>query len=147
MAERPFWQRVALADMTGAQWESLCDGCGKCCLHKLEDEDSGELFYTSVACEYLDGDSCRCRDYPARLENVPDCINLSASEPEAFEWLPATCAYRLLAEGGDLPEWHPLVSGRQESVHEAGISVRGLCISETGVHSHELEDYIVHWIV
>ncbi|MGQ9426668.1 YcgN family cysteine cluster protein [Gilvimarinus sp. F26214L] len=141
-----FWQNKPLSRMSDAQWEALCDGCGKCCLHKLEDCDSGELVYTRVACRYLDADTCRCRDYAHRKALVPDCVDLRGAEPEAFEWLPASCAYRLLAEGQPLPEWHPLVSGSGDSVHEAGASVRGLVLSEDHVHPDGLEEHIVRWV-
>lgn len=122
---RPFWQEKSLAQMSEAEWESLCDGCGRCCLVKLEDEESGKIHFTDVACRLLDGDACRCKDYPNRSEKVPDCVRLTPASIGDLNWMPPTCAYRLLADGKDLPDWHPLVSGRPESVVEAGISVRG----------------------
>jgi len=126
-----FWKRKSLAEMSAVQWESLCDGCALCCLQKLEDEESGDIYYTDVACKLLDLTSCRCRDYGARASKVASCLVLSVDNPEAFAWLPASCAYRLLADGNDLPEWHPLITGNPDSVHEAGISAMGKAVSET----------------
>lgn len=130
-ADEPFWRAKPLATMTPAEWESLCDGCGRCCLVKLEDEDTGAVAYTDVGCTLLDGGSCRCRDYSRRQEKVPDCVRLTPEAVTRLSWLPGTCAYRILAEAEagdgsrDLPWWHPLVSGDPDTVHAAGISVRG----------------------
>lgn len=140
-----FWQHKTLAQMTRAEWESLCDGCGRCCLHKLEDEDTGELAFTRVACHQLDLSRCRCRVYGERQQRVADCLVLSPESPY-LEWLPATCAYRLVSEGKPLPEWHPLISGDPDSVHRAGISVRGWAVSEEHVDPDELETHIVTWL-
>ncbi|MBU6498340.1 MAG: YcgN family cysteine cluster protein [Rhodospirillales bacterium] len=140
---RPFWKTTALADMTPAQWESLCDGCGRCCLHKLRFEDTGDLAFTNVACRLLDAQSCACRSYRDRREHVPDCVQLTPAALEGIDWLPPSCAYRRLAEGRDLAWWHPLVSGDPETVHRAGISVRGRIVSERG--AGPLEHHIVEW--
>jgi len=125
-----FWKRKSLAELSQEEWESLCDGCALCCMHKLEDEDTGEVFYTDVACRLLDTETCRCTDYVSRAKRVADCLVLSVDRPETFRWLPASCAYKRLADGKDLPEWHPLITGRPGSVHDAGVSMLGRSVSE-----------------
>ena len=131
--------------MSQSEWESLCDGCGRCCLNKLEDWDTGEIHWTNIACKLLDNETCRCRDYENRLEKVPDCIQLSPAKMDELAWLPPTCAYRLIHEGKDLHDWHYLVSGDRESVHAAGISVRGRTISEFGLKFEDYENHLVDW--
>ncbi len=141
-----FWEEKNLEEMSKEEWESLCDGCAKCCLHKLEDEETGDVFYTKVVCRYLDQDTCRCTQYKDRHELVPQCVWLTRDDIKRFYWLPSTCTYRLLAEGKKLPSWHPLISGNPESVHEAGISVKGRALSEEYVHSDGMEEHIIHWV-
>ena len=131
--------------MTRSEWESLCDGCGRCCLNKLEDEDTGMIALTRVACRLLDGETCRCTNYSGRAAIVPECIQLTPALADELPWLPSSCAYRLLAEGNDLPPWHPLVSGAPESVHAAGISVRGMTVSEALVPVERWEEHIIDW--
>lgn len=136
-----FWERFALHDLTRAEWEALCDGCGKCCLVKLEDEETGRLYRTNVACRLLDRETCRCSDYPNRKARVPDCVQLRPGLVAALDWLPSTCAYRRVAAGEPLPQWHHLVCGDPEAVHRAGASVRGWTISEA--EAGDLEDHII----
>lgn len=143
MPEQPFWKRKTLSTMSRREWESLCDGCAKCCLEKLEDDDSGEVSYTDVACRLLDMESCRCTDYANRRQLVDDCIGLNATTVKRYKWLPSSCAYRLLDEGKDLAWWHPLVSGDPETVHRAGFSVRGRAVPEA--LAGDLEDHVVTW--
>ena len=138
----PFWERKRLHQMSRAEWESLCDGCGKCCIHKLEDEETGALYPTNVACRLLDRRSGRCSDYANRRAHVPDCVRLTPAKAGSLDWLPGTCAYRLLADGESLPEWHPLITGDPESVHAAGQSVRGWTVSEADV-GDDLEAHVV----
>lgn len=139
-----FWETKKLAEMSVAEWESLCDGCAKCCLIKLEDEDSGEIAFTSVVCDLIDLESCRCTRYSERCSLVPECIDLKQHEFAEYKWLPATCAYRLLTDGQPLPSWHPLVSGSAESVKDAGVSISSYAIKESQVE--DPEDHIIEWL-
>jgi hypothetical protein len=141
VSENRFWEKP-LQELSREEWEALCDGCGKCCLHKVEDEDSGEIIGTNIACRLLDRHSCRCSNYKGRRAFVPDCVRLTSGTVGALRWLPSTCAYRLRSEGKDLPDWHYLISGDRETVHEAGISVRGWTVAEdqAGDYEHHLID-------
>ena len=141
-----FWKTKKLSELTPEQWEALCDGCALCCLHKLEDEDTGEVFYTQVACKLLDVKSCRCTDYANRSSQIPACQPLTISK-ELMGILPKTCAYRLRYEGKELPEWHYLVCGDKEAVHRANISVQGKAFEEELVDMDDLEEYIIHQIL
>jgi uncharacterized cysteine cluster protein YcgN (CxxCxxCC family) len=134
---KPYWLAKTLRQMTVAEWEGLCDGCGLCCLIRFEDEDTGEIIPTRVACKLFDSDACRCSDYANRRRSVPDCIKLTPDNIDDLEWMPRSCAYRRLHEGRDLPSWHPLVTGDAESVHAAGVSVRGQTISEAALANPE----------
>jgi uncharacterized protein len=141
----PFW-RKPLAELGRGEWEALCDGCGRCCLVKLEDEDTGQIHFTDVACKLFESGSCRCRDYARRRRKVSDCVKLTPENVETIPWLPPTCAYRLRREGKDLPDWHPLVSGDPETVHRAGVSARGrVSAFEDDVPVDELPRFIVAW--
>lgn len=140
---KAFWTTKPLHQLDETEWEALCDGCAKCCVHKLEDEDTGEIHYTCVACRMLDVATCRCTGYPDRHELVPECAVLSADHPEYFPWMPDTCAYRLLHEGKSLPDWHPLITGNPASVHKHGASARKKLIPEFLADEGNLEKYIV----
>jgi uncharacterized cysteine cluster protein YcgN (CxxCxxCC family) len=141
--EVPFWKAKTLADMSREEWESLCDGCGRCCLHKLRDDDTGELAFTNVACRLLDLATCRCRNYADRTDYVPDCVTLTPQTLAEIDWLPPSCAYVRLARGQNLAWWHPLVSGDPDSVHRAGVSVAGRAVDER--LAGPLEHHIVEW--
>ena len=141
-----WWNQKRLAELSTDEWEALCDGCAKCCLHKLEDVDNGEVYYTKIRCRYLDESTCRCSDYPNRSVLVAHCIALRSADWETLDWLPNTCAYRLRSLELPLPQWHPLVSGNSESVHEAGVSIRGRAISDEYVHPDGYDEHIVHWV-
>jgi hypothetical protein len=151
MKTMPFWENIALPDMTAAQWESVCDGCGLCCLQKLEDEENDEIYYTDVACQLLDisnGDnSCRCKHYRDRAAHVEHCMVLTPDNlNEAMRWLPDTCGYKRIAQQQPLPDWHPLLTGDSMSTHAAGMSARGRCVSEMAVDENLIEEHVVFWV-
>jgi uncharacterized protein len=146
MKVQPWWESLSLAEMSDSQWESLCDGCAKCCLVKLEDYDSAEIYYTNVSCQLLDTESCRCSDYPGRHKVVDDCIKLDRHKINTLAWLPKSCSYRLIAAGQSLPEWHHLRSGDHEMIHSFGASLRGKVVSELEVKDEDIEDHIIKWI-
>jgi uncharacterized cysteine cluster protein YcgN (CxxCxxCC family) len=143
MSAQPFWETTSLKDMTRKQWESLCDGCALCCLHKLEDEDTEEVYYTDVHCRYMDTANCNCTVYLERQEKVPNCVWLTPNQASEFHWLPDSCAYRVLAEGRKLADWHPLISGDPNSVHEAGVSIKGKGVADNQVAEEDWEDHII----
>jgi len=144
MAE-PFWKTKALEEMNAAEWESLCDGCGKCCLSKLEDEDTGEIYFTSVGCRLFNDKTCRCKDYENRQAQVSDCVRLTPENVRTIAWLPSSCAYRLVAEGHDLYPWHPLISGDRKTVHTSGASVRGR-VTASEADMGDPEEYFDHML-
>lgn len=141
--EKDFWKNKSLSEMSSEEWEALCDGCGICCMYKIEDVDTGEIALTSVACRFLDLESITCQLYESRFSAMPTCIKLTPSKVERLGWLPDTCAYRLVLEGKPLPAWHPLVSGDGDTIHQAGISVRNRAIGESDINMDDLEDYII----
>ena len=145
MARQPFWKTKTLKEMTPTEWESLCDGCAKCCLVKLEDEETKELFFTGLHCKLLDGTTCRCSDYPNRKKYVPICVKLTPEIVETVDWLPESCAYRLVHEGKDLHDWHHLVCGDREEIHRRGWSARGKTVTEEGVDDEDAIDYVIDW--
>ena len=139
-----FWERKTMAQMSQDEWEALCDGCGKCCLNKLEDEDSGEVVLTNIACRLLDDSTCRCAQYDIRHQFIPECIVLTASNiPEHLYWMPQTCAYRLVHEGRPLKDWHPLISGHANSVHAAGVSVKDKTVPEFEIDEDDWEEHVI----
>ena len=141
-----FWKKYTLAELNPTEWEALCDGCGLCCLIKLEDEELGEIAYTKVACKLLDCKTAQCSNYAQRFDYVPDCIQLTLEKLSNIHWLPASCAYRRLNEGKKLPSWHYLNTGTRSSVIQAKKSAAGRCISEVDVNEEQIEDYIVRWV-
>jgi uncharacterized protein len=140
---KPFWKAKSLEEMSPDEWESLCDGCGRCCLNKIEDADTGQIHLTKVACKLLDLSLCRCSDYPNRQNEVPDCLRLTPEMVRNLTWLPETCAYDRIAKGRDIPSWHPLKTGDPNTVHAAGISVRGFARSERRIKPENFEKYII----
>ncbi|MCC6148182.1 MAG: YcgN family cysteine cluster protein [Anaerolineaceae bacterium] len=144
--KQPFWLSKKLDELSPQEWESLCDGCGICCLYKLEDEDTGEIFYTNIVCRLLDTGTCKCKDYEHRSQIVTTCLLLTPELVSRVKWLPATCAYRRVQEGKPLLWWHPLVSGNQNSVHDTGVSILGKTIPESSAKLNNLEDFIVNWV-
>ena len=145
MARQPFWKTKTLKEMTPTEWESLCDGCAKCCLVKLEDEETKELFYTGLHCKLLDGTTCRCSDYPNRKKYVPICVKLTPEIVATVDWLPESCAYRLVHEGKDLHDWHHLICGDREEIHRRGWSARGKTVTEEGVDDEDAINYVIDW--
>lgn len=141
-----FWEVKSLSEMTQVEWESLCDGCGRCCLNKLEDEDTGKIYFTNVACKLLDIEKCRCSDYENRKVSMPECMILSVDNLAALEVMPSTCAYLLLHHDKPLPEWHPLITGRKESVAEADMMISGKVVSEEYIHYKQLPEHLINWI-
>lgn len=144
LSSSAFWQDTPLEKMTKEQWESLCDGCALCCLHKLEDEDTGEVYYTTIVCHLLDCTTCQCSRYPERTTLVPTCVNLTLEKIKSFHWLPTTCAYRLVYEGSELPDWHPLISGNSNSVIQSGSSVLGWYeVKDNEIDEDNFIDYVL----
>jgi len=140
-----FWETKTLDEMSDAEWESVCDGCGRCCLQKLEDEDTSKVHYTDIACKLLDTDTCQCKHYSSRFDHVPDCVAVRPLDEQKLKWLPTSCAYVKLAKGEPLAEWHPLLSGNPNSVHTAGIGISGRCFPETEVPVSEWEQHLIVW--
>ncbi|TBR37992.1 YcgN family cysteine cluster protein [Marinomonas agarivorans] len=143
---QPFWQTKSLTEMNSEEWESICDGCGKCCLQKLEDEETETVYYTNLACRQLDISACQCKVYTERLEKVASCINLTAADLSVFHWLPDTCSYRLLHETGSLPDWHPLIVGNRQKMLQQGLTVSQYAINEDRVAEEDWETHIIRWV-
>jgi uncharacterized protein len=143
--QNPFWRNKSLDDMSHEEWESLCDGCGKCCMIRLQDEDTGKIADTNIACKLFERTACTCSDYANRCTRVPDCVSLTPDNLGSLDWMPKTCAYRLIFEGFDLPPWHPLITGSRESIHLAGMSVRDKTVCETEIDPDDVENYALEW--
>ena len=146
MSAKPFWEAKSLDAMTDAEWESLCDGCGQCCLHKLVNDETADVFYTRVACQLLDDETSRCKHYATRLEEVEDCLDVRRMSNAELAWMPRSCAYRRLAEGKSLPQWHPLITGDPQSTANTHMAVAGRTISETAADLDQLEAEIIEWV-
>lgn len=145
-SQLPWWEEKSLNDMTREEWEQICDHCGKCCLHKLEDEDDGTVYYTDVACSLVDSESCHCQDYENRCIRVPDCLQLTIGNLDQIEWMPPSCSYRALKEGRGLADWHHLITGDEETIHQVGKSIKGRFVDESEVSDvDELEEHVVEW--
>ncbi len=140
-----FWKTKNMAELSRDEWESLCDGCGKCCCIRLEDEDTAAIYITDVACKLFDSEQCQCSDYPNRSKKVPDCVTLTPGNVAQLHWMPQTCAYRLVANGEDLPEYHHLVSGSRQTIHDAGMSVQEAVYSESDIDPDDIPNHIVIW--
>ncbi|TLS68245.1 YcgN family cysteine cluster protein [Mariprofundus erugo] len=138
-----FWEEKSLKEMTNEEWDSLCDGCGRCCVWKFEDEDSGEILYTDIRCRLFNDNTCRCTDYQNRTTLIPDCMDTRTLTDKQYSWLPDTCAYRLLHEGKPLFDWHPLITGDKDSVHKAGISVRKKTVCGDNLSEDDIMDHII----
>ncbi|MGM0634080.1 MAG: YcgN family cysteine cluster protein [Pseudomonadota bacterium] len=145
-ALRPAFWELPLADLNRKEWEALCDGCGRCCMLKLQDEDTDEVLYTRVVCRYLDQQQCRCTEYSRRQELVPDCLVLTPGNLAELDWIPDTCAYKLRERGEPLPHWHPLISGSRQAMEEEGISVTGKVVSEAHVPEDGVEEHVIRWV-
>lgn len=145
MEKKNFWEEKTIYEMTPQEWEQLCDQCGKCCLHKIEDEDTGEIFLTNVACKLFDPKSCQCSNYRNRKKHVPDCTYLNPKNVQNAPWLPSTCAYKILASNGKLESWHPLLSGNKNTVHSSGNSLKGKFVIPED-QADDLRDHVVTWL-
>jgi len=144
-ASKPYWKTKNMAEMSQEEWENLCDGCGKCCCIRLEDEETEDIYITDVVCKLFDPNTCQCTDYKNRSKKVPDCVTLTPRNVDKLHWMPRTCAYRLVAEGKDLPDHHHLISGNRNTIHEVGMSVQDAVVSELLVDEEELHHRLVIW--
>ena len=145
LPSEPYWKTKNMAEFSRQEWENLCDGCGKCCCIRLEDEETQAIYITDVACKLFDSGACQCSDYPNRSKNVPDCVTLTPNNVDQLHWMPETCAYKLVANGKELPDYHHLVSGSRETIHEVGMSVQNAVQSETDIDDEDIPSHIVIW--